>query len=78
MTNEHYFFKLNFQEEECEIEVIEYTTTTSSKTEVTGGSKSSSKAPIISGEVTTGSRIKQSEVRHLDLESDAYPCATVW
>ena len=42
-----------------EIEVIEYTTTTSSKKEVI-----ETKAPIISGKVVEmGSRVKQSEVR---------------
>ena len=59
------------QEEETEIEVIEYTTTSTSvkKSEVI-----ESKAPIISGEVVEmGSRVKQSEVRHLDLEYHASP-----
>ena len=47
-----------FQEEETEIEIIEYTTTTSSKKEVI-----ESKTPIISGQVVElGSRTKQSEV----------------
>ena len=62
-----------FQEEETEIEVIEYTTTSSSvkKSEVI-----ESKAPIISGEVVEmGSRVKQSEVRYLDLEYDASPAS---
>ena len=46
------------QEEETEIEIIEYTTTTSSKKEVI-----ESKTPIISGQVVElGSRTKQSEV----------------
>ena len=49
---------VEFQEEETEIEVIEYTTTTSSKKEVI-----ESKTPIISGQVVElGSRTKQSEV----------------
>ena len=52
------FFSSLFQEEETEIEIIEYTTTTSSKKEVI-----ESKTPIISGQVVElGSRTKQSEV----------------